>query len=176
MIWGFAVLCAAGLTHILAILILPQILAEKTFASLSQEAKPQGISLLKDLPAPFADPLLSQGVCLYDLTKGMLLVRTKIPPGRFLTFSFHAKTGQVFYSFTDRAAQNGLIDVVLLNESQSDSLDEDDERAGPSEELRITAPADLGFMLVKALRSFPSEKPEADALIQSISCKTEPLK
>lgn len=175
-IWSTAVLCTAGITHILAVFMLPHVLAEDSFAKISALAKPQGITLLKDFAFPFADPLVQQGVCLYDLSKGMLEVKAEIPAGRVLTFSFHTKTGQVFYSFTDRVAQNGLIDVLLLNESQLDSLDSGDDDGEPAQQLRITAPAEQGFMLVKAPSPLPAETAETAELIQSVSCKTEPVK
>lgn len=176
LIWSISVLCVAGLTHIIIILALPHLLAERSYAQLSKMAKAQELTMLKSLPAPFADPLLAQGLCLYDLSKGISHIHATTVPGRFLSFSFHAKTGQIFYALTDRAAQNGNIDVIISNENQLDSLADDDDENTAVKDLRLVAPIEQGFILIKALRTFPTEAPEAAALVQSVNCSVEKIK
>jgi uncharacterized membrane protein len=176
LIWSISVLCVAGLTHIIIILALPHLLAERSYAQLSKMAKAQELTMLESLPVPFADPMLAQGLCLYDLSKGILRIHAATVPGRFLSFSFHAKTGQIFYALTDRAAQNGNIDVVVSTENQLDSLANDDDENTAVKDLRLVAPHEQGFILIKALRTFPTEAPEAAALVQSVGCSVETIK
>ena len=56
-------------------------------------------------------PPWSQAVCLYDLADGPLHVHADLPDNRLLTISFRTRTGEVFYSMTDRASLHGTIDV-----------------------------------------------------------------
>jgi uncharacterized membrane protein len=166
----------AGITHIMIILTLPYLLGENSYIQLSKMAQTQQLTLLKTIPTPFADSMLTQGLCLYDLSKGMLHLHADTIPDHFLSFSFHTKEGRVFYALTDQAGQNGKIDVLVLNEKQLDSLpDDDDDNDEHIKELRLVAPDEKGFILIKALSAFPSEATEMAALVKSVTCQLEAI-
>ncbi len=75
---------------------------------------------------------------------------------------------------TDRAAQRGAIDVLLLTADQLETLEaETDEDEPAPQELRLVAPTTKGFVLVNALAAFPSGRLEAEQRVKAISCEPE---
>ncbi len=172
----------AGLVHIVAILVMPQVAPRDAYTRLVALAKPGQMTLLpRTLPGhqltPFADPAVAQAVCLYDLTNGPLHLHADLPGNRLLTVSFRTRTGQVFYSMTDRASLHGTIDVRIMTQAQLDAEQENDgdDNDQPLKELRLVAPDAKGFVLVNALSTYPSERADAEAEVKSVSCAPETL-
>ena len=172
------VVLTAALTHLSAILLLPEVAGKDAVSLLAARNKPNVMALLPSTPGviPFTDPATVQGVCLFDLTKAPLRVRAKTEPGRLLTLSFRAADGRIFYSMTDRAALHDAIDIRLVTADQLkviEAADNEDE-ALPSE-LRLQAPSTKGLLLVTALVARPSEAQDAAERIKVVSCSTEPI-
>ncbi len=177
----------AGLTHLVAILLLPDVATRDAYDLLAARDPatsapgPNGLALLAparpgDTLIPFRDPAAIQGLCFFDLAKAPVRVRTKVGEGRLLTLSFRTRDGRIFYSMTDRAALRGTIDIRLVTPAQLQTVvDGDDEDAGLPEELRLKAPATTGLMIATALIARPSERADAEARIKAIECKPEPL-
>ena len=180
---GIAVVgLVAGLTHLVAILLLPDVATRDAYDLLAARgAGHVGLALLAparpgDTLIPFRDPAAVQGLCFFDLAKAPFRVRTKVEPGRLLTLSFRTREGRVFYSMTDRAALRGGIDIHLLTPAQLGTVvDGDDEDAGLPEELRLKAPATAGLIVATALIARPGDRADAEARIKAIECKPEPL-
>ena len=177
------VLFVAGLVHIVAILVMPQVATHDAYARLSALAKPGETTLLpRALPGrevtPYEDPAFAQAVCLYDLADGPLHVHADLPDNRLLTISFRTRTGQVFYSMTDRASLHGTIDVRIMTQPQLDTIEEnegDEDNDQPLKELRLVAPDTKGFVLINAMSTYPSERADAEAEVKSVSCAPETL-
>lgn len=182
-LWLLAVLFIAGIIHIVAIFALPSLTPNETLARLAKLAEGAAQPALLPPPtpeaqaAPFIDPALAQGVCLFDLSRGELRLRGDVNADKLLTLSFLTSEGLVFYSMTEKAAQRGKLEVLVLNaaqlenlEAESDAQDEDEE---PTPELRLVSPAQKGFILISALADLPSARPEAEKRIKAISCQTE---
>ncbi len=177
----------AGLTHFVAILLLPDVATRDAYDLLATHAPAtnaggrNGLSLLAparpgDTLIPFRDPATVQGLCFFDLGKAPVRVRTKVEEGRLLTLSFRTRDGRIFYSMTDRAALRGTIDIRLVTPAQLETVvDGDDEDAGLPEELRLKAPATTGLMIATALIARPGDRADAEARIKAIECKPEPL-
>lgn len=173
----------AGLVHIIAILVMPQVAPRDAYARLTALAKPGQMTLLpRTLPGhqltPFADPAVAQAVCPYDLANGPLHLHADLPGNRLLTVSFRTRTGQVFYSMTDRASLHGTIDVRIMTQAQLDAEQDnegDDDNDQPLKELRLVAPDTKGFVLVNALSTYPSERSDAEAEVKSVACAPETL-
>ena len=179
----------AGLTHFVAILLLPDVATRDAYDLLATHAPAtnaggrNGLSLLAparpgDTLIPFRDPATVQGLCFFDLGKAPVRVRTKVEEGRLLTLSFRTRDGRIFYSMTDRAALRGTIDIRLVTPAQLQAI-EDDEDTGSDEEvpseLRLKVPAARGLMVATALITRPSDRADAEARIKAIECKPEPL-
>ena len=177
----------AGLTHLVAILLLPDVATRDAFDLLAARgprkdgAARDGMALLPparpgDTLIPFRDPAAVQGLCFFDLAKAPVRVRTTVGEGRLLSLSFRTRDGRVFYSMTDRAALRGTIDIRLVTPAQLETVaDGDDEDAGLPEELRLKAPATTGLVIATALIARPGDRADAEARIKAIACKPEPL-
>ncbi len=180
LLWLLGVIAVAGITHILAIFALPDVAAKDTFARFSQLAKPGQVALLPPATPgkqfmPFADPALVQSVCPFDLAKGGLRLHADVEADRLLTLSFRTSEGQIFYSMSDLAAQQGKIDVVVLTPEQLEVVEADDDEDDPSQDLRLIAPETTGFVIISALAAHQSERAEAEERVKSVACAVEPI-
>ncbi len=178
-LWCLGILCVAGITHILITFNLAKVQPNDPFGRISALMKTSGLNLLPRVTsgaewAPFSDPAVAQGACLFDLTQAPMRLRGELDEDRMLTLSFRTSDGDVFYSITDRAAQRGRIDVLVLTPDQLENLEaEADEDEAPAQELRLVAPTVKGFVLVNALAAFPSDRADAEQRVKAISCETE---
>ncbi len=178
-LWCLGILFVAALAHILAVFNLPKLQGKDPYSRLAALAKAGEMTLLPQPGpgsgwAPFADPAVAQAACLYDLSRNPARLTAEIDGDRMLTLSFRTPAGDVFYSMTDRAAQRGKIDVLILTADQLEDLEaatKDDEEA--PQELRLVAPTIKGFVLVNALAVFPSEKLEAEERVKAVRCAPE---
>ncbi|WGJ15059.1 hypothetical protein QEV83_01765 [Methylocapsa sp. D3K7] len=178
LLWILGVLVVAGITHIIAIFAMPKLAAQDIYARISDLAKPGQTALV---PAarpgtqfmPFADPALAQAVCPFDLSQGSLRLHADVEADKLLTLSFRNSTGQVFYSMSGLAAQQGKIDVVLLTPAQLEIVEADDDEDNPSQDLRLIAPDTKGFVIVSSLAAFPGEKADATERVKAVSCAVE---
>ncbi len=175
------VLLVAGLTHFTAVLLIPKVATRDAFNIL---AGLSGTDRMKIFPParpgdtliPLRDPATVQGLCVYDLGKGPVRVKTQTEEGRLLTLSFRTREGRIFYSMTDRAALRGTIDIRLVTAAQLAAIaEQDDEDEGLPEELRLQSPTPQGLVVATALIARPSERTDAESRIMAISCKPEPL-
>ena len=96
---------------------------------------------------------------VYDLAGGP--VRARAPLGRagFASLSFHSRRGVVFYALTDRAANKGRMDALIVTPEQLRTLVAHDDEDNPTEDLRIVSPTPKGFVMARVL----SESPDDDA-------------
>lgn len=171
----------AGLTHFLAVLILPGVASKDAFTLLAPHDPVNRMSLFSasrpgDNLIPFRDPATVQGICFFDVGQTPVRIRTKIEEGRLLTLSFRTPQGKIFYSMTDRAALRNSIDIRLVTDAQLDAIEATDEAdAGLPTELRLKTPTRKGLVVATALAARPSEGKDAEERIKAISCAPEPL-
>ncbi len=177
-LWLLGILAVAGITVIVAIFVLPEVAAKDTYARILALAKPGQTALLP--PArpdtqfmPFADPAMVQSVCPFDLADGGLRLHADVEADRLLSLSFRTSAGQVFYSMTDLAAQQGKIDVVVLTPEQLEVVEADDDEDDPSQDLRLIAPETMGYVIISSLAAYPGERAEAEERIKSVTCTVE---
>jgi uncharacterized membrane protein len=179
LLWLLGVVFVAGIVHIVAIFALPDLKSKDAFERLSALAKPAQLTVLpRPKPGaeimPYGDPALAQGLCLYDLSKGALRLQGEVDGDRLLTLSFRTPEGHVFYSMTDRAAQRGKINVLVLSPGQLETVEAaTDDQDEPPQELRLLAPTQRGIVFISALAALPSERAEAEERIKAISCDAE---
>ncbi|MGH6813107.1 MAG: DUF1254 domain-containing protein [Methylocella sp.] len=178
LLWLLGVLAIAGITHIVAIFALPQIVANDTYARISELAKPGQLTILPPSRPdkqvmPFADPAMVQSVCPFDLSRGGLRLHANVEGGSLLIFSFRTSAGQVFYSMTGLAAQQGKIDVVVLTGAQLEAVEAEDDEDDPSQDLRLVAPQPQGFVIVSALAAYRSDRADAEERVKSVVCAVE---
>lgn len=178
--WLASALIVAGQVHLVSILLTPAVATRDAYARLNAAVKDQpavnGVSLLPAAEPdtqilPFSDPAMVEGVCLFDLAKGALRVKGPADADTLLALSFNAD-GRIFHSATDRAAINGEINIVVGDAAQIASLEEDEGDEPPATEIRLTAPARTGFVLLRSFAKRPSDRENARERLSRMSCET----
>jgi uncharacterized membrane protein len=165
------------MVHLASVLALPRLAERDAYSRVAALAPGQHFTLLpratpEETPLPFADPNSSIAACVFDLSGGPL--RVKVPVGEtFLSMALHQRHGGVFYAITDRSANRGMIDMVVLTQQQLDILSESDDPDEPVKELRIVSPERRGFVLVRSVALVPSARALADSLVGRASCAAE---
>jgi uncharacterized membrane protein len=180
LLYFLGVLLIAGIIHIVSVLLMPDIAQQDGFSRLAALGTPGQLVLLpRPEPgreiAPFTDPALVQGLCLFDLDKAPLSIRGEIDGGGLVTLSFRTKSGGIFYAMTDKATQRGAVDIRILTADQSETLEGEDDEQEPLQELRLVAPERTGLVLINAFVPFPSARADVEAQIKSLTCMQEPL-
>jgi uncharacterized membrane protein len=167
----------AAIVHLASMLLMPRLAERDAYARIVAAAPGQRFTVLpRAMPAasplPFTDPAATLAACVFDLSDGP--VRIRVNTGEvFLSMALHQAGGGVFYAITDRSANRGLIDMLLLTQAQFDAIafrDEDDE---PIRELRIVAPKPRGFVVVRSIAAVPSQRSAAEALAARATCAKE---
>lgn len=180
LLYGLGIVFVAGLVHIVSVLAMPELAPKDAYARLVALAhQHQPVLLPQPLPGhavtPFEDPAFAEAFCLFDLRQKSMHVTAKVTHDRLLTVSFRSRDGRVFYAMTDRAAVHDKIDVRIVTAAQLQALQAQDDEDSPPQELRLVAPQMKGFVLIKALAAFPSERAEAEARATSVSCVPEAI-
>ena len=168
--WALATLAIAGATHIVSILAMPRLAPKDAFARMAELAPTLANTPLPSAGAPFDDPALAQGVCRFDLTKGPARLRAALEPEELMLFSFQSRYGEIFYSMTDRGATHGRLDVLVLTRAQLDRVEQDDDEDELPQELRVVAPTQEGFVLLRSLAERPSESGDARRRVAAVVC------
>jgi uncharacterized membrane protein len=176
--WAAATLLVAGIVHLVSVLLMPTVAPRDAYARIVEAtgAAPSGKFIVLPPaapgaePLPFEDPAFAEGVCVYDLSKGLLRVATTADGEDFLALSFHARAGRIYHAITDRSAIKGKIDIVIGDERQIDALQSASEEA-PPQEVRLTAPTKRGFVLVRSFAKRPSDRARAQARLASVNCE-----
>ena len=178
--WAIATLIIAAIVHIVSVLLMPAVAPRDAYARLAAITKAsqakEGVVLLPAAAPgaaalPFEDPALAEGVCLYDLSKGLLHIAGPADGEDYLAVSFHAVGGRLYHAINDRSAIKGKIDIVVGDAAQIEALESTDDEDSTPQEVRITAPTRRGFVLIRALAKRESDAERARARVTSIKCE-----
>jgi len=174
-----AVVVLAALVHFVVVLATPLVASDDAYQRLAARGPVNATVLLPqagpgEKAFPFADPAVAMAFCRFDLASGPIRVRAPVARS-FASISFHTRRGLVFYALTDKAATHGVIDAVLGTADQVQALAEGDNEEDPSRDLRVSAPAREGYVLMRAFSDLPSLYPQAQAEVERLACKPEPL-
>ena len=175
--WAAATLLIAGIVHIVSVLLMPAVAPHTAYARVIKTVGDMATDKLVLLPAagpgaeplPFEDPSFAEGVCVYDLSKGLLRVTTPADGEDFLALSFLTSGGRLYHAVTDRAAIKGRIEIVIGDEKQMDALQGASDEATP-QEVRLTSPTKRGFVLVRAFAKRSTELPRARERLAAVNC------
>ncbi|PPD45606.1 MAG: hypothetical protein CTY15_04295 [Methylocystis sp.] len=176
--WVAAMLLIAGVVHIVSVLLMPAVAPKDAYArALAAVGGAQPARLVALAPMapgaeilPFEDPAFAEGLCVYDLSKGLLRVSAPADGEDYLAISFHALAGRLYHAITDRAAIKGKIDIVIGDGRQIEALQAATEEA-PPQEVRLTAPTKRGFVLVRSFAKRPSDQARARERLNTVSCE-----
>jgi uncharacterized membrane protein len=163
--------------HIAAILASPYLAEQDAFAKVQSTLTADKTQIIGAtggantwLPRP--DPAVAVATCAFDLRNGPMRVATRtgsLP----LSFSFHKKTGGVFFAVTDRAAVRGELEIVAMTARQLDEARAAEDENDPSRDVRIVAPEIQGFVIVRVVAPAPSLRPQAEDMARAVSCTAE---
>lgn len=175
--WAAATLLVAGIVHIVSILLMPAVAPHTAYARVLRavgDAPPAGLVPLPAAapgaePLPFEDPSFAEGVCVYDLSRGLLRVATPADGEDFLALSFLSSGGRVYHAITDRAAIKGKIDIVIGDEKQMEALQDAGEEAAP-QEVRLTSPSKRGLVLIRAFAKRTTDLPRVRERLGAVTC------
>lgn len=169
-------LILASIVHIVTILAVPA-LSRRDAAHAYRELGTEGHAEL--VPAPGdarglptlreSDPNAVTAICSYDLSAGPVRVvaRTGALP---LGLTLHRQGGGVIYAITDRAAIRGVLDFLVMTETQRDERIAEDEEGETSRELRVVSDATQGLIVARVLVRLPSDRADAETLATSVAC------
>lgn len=121
---------------------------------------------------PFPDPAVAVAACAFNLEDGPMRISTRTD-GQFLSFSFHGKRKGVFFAITDRAAVDGGLEIVTLTQRQLDEARAEQDESAPSRDVRIVAPEQEGFVLIRVAAPMQSQRPQAEDMAKNVSCTTD---
>lgn len=163
--------------HIVAILASPYLAEQDAFArvrSTMTADKAQIVSAPggENTWLPLPDPAVAVAACAFNLRDGPMRVSTKTGP-LFVSFSFHTKTGGVFFAVTDRAAVRGELEIVAMTARQLDEARAAEDENEPSRDVRIVSPEQQGFVIMRVAAPTPSLRPQAEEAARAVSCTTD---
>jgi uncharacterized membrane protein len=121
---------------------------------------------------PMPDPAAAVAACAFNLNDGPARIAAKTG-ALFLSFSFHTKTGGVFFAVTDRAAVRGDLEIVVMTARQLDEARAGEDENDPSRDVRIVAPESRGFMIARVVAPTPSLNAQAQQAAESVSCTVD---
>jgi uncharacterized membrane protein len=179
--WIIATFLVAAIVHLVSVLLMPQVAPRDALARLSDAAKASsgegGVAMLGRAEpgreiVPFEDPAMAEGVCVFDLSNGLLRVHANVEGDDFLGLSFHSNAGRVFHALTDRSTIKGKIDIVVGDAGQIDALESEDSDDAPIQEIRLTAPSKRGFVLIRSFVKRPSDRERAEQRVRAVQCET----
>jgi uncharacterized membrane protein len=177
-LWIIAGLLGAGLVHGASILLIPSLAPKTAYQRLADRDADGRFAILptvgSDPVLPFLDPTFVNAACRFDLDRGPVRVLAPLP-ATFATLTFYGRSGQIFYSLTDRAAQRGSVSVVLLNDRQNDIPDGGaGAAAGEPQALRIVSPSREGFIVLRMHVPSRGASRDMQTLAQTARCDTVP--
>ncbi|MGI3904101.1 MAG: DUF1254 domain-containing protein [Janthinobacterium lividum] len=172
-----ATLAVAGIVHIASLLLIPRVAPNDVYARLAAFAPEGGVKVLPRAtapgdPVPERDPSVATAVCRYDLDNGPVRVLAPLGDQGFLALALHARSGVTFYGLTDRAGNDGKLEVVVMTAAQRLAAEARDSADSPVRDVRVVAPESLGYVTFDVLpRVGGYSRAEQD--LASVSCQVE---
>lgn len=176
-----ATICAivlALIAHLTAILIMPwtserhaaERLAMTTSAENAQLIVGPGLETWLPLP----DPAVAVAACAFDLAEGPFRFTTEAS-SLMKSVAFHSRGSGIFFAVTDRAAIEGMLDIVVMTQAQRDLFDAMEVEENERNTLRVVAPEREGFAIIRVLASLPSLTESAMREAGEAACTVEPV-
>ena len=114
--WVLAGLIAAGLIHILVVFAIPVLAGRDAWARLSAAMKPNTLAIAdgKTVPRlPFTSPDAATAYCLFDLSKGNLVVKSPMPEAAW-SLTLSTRSGENFYLVTGADAKRPQARLLII--------------------------------------------------------------
>lgn len=172
-----AIAMVAGIVHIASLLLMPRVAPDDAFARVSAIAPRNVVTVLPRAaspgdPLPGRDPSVATAVCRYDLDGGPLRVSAALGDQDFVALTLHARSGIAYYGLTDRAGNDGRLDLVVMTSAQREAAEAQDSADKPMRDVRVVAPESRGFVTFDVLPRVGGYAHAARDL-GSMSCRVE---
>ncbi len=175
-----ATLCGLVLAvgvHIVSILATPYLAEDDAFSKIQPTLTSEKAQIVSAPGAettwmPRPDPAVAVAACAFDLRNGPMRVSAQTG-SNLLSFSFHKESGGVFFAVTDRAAVRGELEIIAMTARQLDEARAAEDENEPSRDVRIVAPEQQGFVIVRVAAPTASQRPQAEEAAKAVSCITE---
>lgn len=177
--YALAGLLFAGIVHLTTVLAMPWLAPNDGFVRLSAlPTADNQMQLLKDGDVtgavPFADPAVAVAACRYVLDKGPVRVRIAVGASPLSLLLLRKGVG-IYHSVTDKAATQGVLEVVIATQRQMDQITDLDTDDDPVQEIRVVSGDEIGLVLVRGLVPLPSQRADVEALLTGATCESERL-
>lgn len=168
-------LVGAAIVHIAVLLLIPEFAERDAWSRLASTSGLYTATRLQDEPGmtttvKSVDPLFLAASCRFDLSDGTMQAKASgnIP---FWSVSVYNRAGENLYSFNDRTALSGNLDVVILTPEQ---MIEVRKTLPPEYEKSIFAelPIDEGIVVIRAFVPDDSWRPKVSAFLDGLSCSS----
>ena len=165
--WILSIAVIAGVTHLVAIFILPRALMTLIVFKISSEANGVNQLYLPDritsnsrkIVRPAPD--LAYAICAYDLSDGPVLA-TLNTSETYSSLSVFANNTDNVFAINDRAVTGDVATVLLSNE--------DTDVTPPAGAIAVKVQSDRGLILWRRVITSNADWPKADAARREVIC------
>ena len=167
-------LFGAGIVHIVVLLLVPSFAERDAWSRLAENSGRYLMTRLEPAEGSGSllgamDPLFVTAACRFDLGEGMVQVQSdgRVP---FWSASVYDRAGRNVYSFNEHAAQEGVMDFVLLTRPQMIEVRKL-LPTGLRDALFVETDIDEGIVVIRAFAPDPSWIPAVSAYVTKASCE-----
>lgn len=167
-------LFGAGIVHIVVLLLVPGYSDRDAWSRLAENAGPYRMTRIDSAAAVepllgVTDPLFVTAACRFDLDDGMVQVQAegRVP---YWSASVYDRAGRNVFSFNDRAAQSGALDVVILTHAQMVEV----RKQVPEnfqQSFFVEAEIGEGILVVRAFRPDDTWSVAVDDFVREMGCE-----
>lgn len=183
----------AGIVHIAIVLLVPANAQRDAWAKLTDVAPADRFTVIampdgrgtRPSPLPGLDPRFGVAACPFDLSRGPISITGSDDEGNgggdesgttvpFWSVSVYDRFGRSIYSFNDRTAIDGRLDIVIATSPQQSRL-RDDLPETVEDAVLVRADIREGFALLRAMAPDETWTPMAERFIAAARCRVVPL-
>ena len=167
-------LVGAGIVHIAVLLLVPTFTEQNAWSRLADSSDLYQVTRVDagGTPIPMSgsiDPLFQAAACRFDLADGVLHVHAegRVP---FWSVSVYNRSGHTIFSFNDRTAASGALDIVVLTSAQML-----DVRKGLTPEFEssvfVEAEVDQGIVVVRSFVPDATWSASVSDFLKGVDCE-----
>ena len=173
--WVLAGLIAAGIIHILVVFAIPGLASRDAWGRLSAAVKPNTLAIAdgKTVPRlPFTSPDVATAYCLFDISKGNLVVKSPLPDAAW-SLTLSTRSGDNFYLVTGADAKRPAVRLLVLPQDRlpEEASTEKTEEGG--EQAIIVSPSHTGIVAIRAPLRGESFRAQALEELRKARCEIQ---
>ncbi len=166
-------LVGAAVVHLVIVLAVPQISERTAWNRLADSIEAYTFVSLVDRPdiaelIRVSDPLFGMATCHFKLSDGPIRLTTDTQ-APFWSISIFDRGGINVFSFNDRNATTGLLDIVLATPAEATELKRD-LPVELEQSFLVEAGIDEGYVVLRAFRPDTSWSGEIARLLRNAEC------